>query len=269
MTITKRSLTNFQLLFFLLLVSTITLVSCGKSNSTPKLIHPTITDFNPIAGSVGDTVTIIGTNFSSVISNNIVKFNPGAIATVIFASPTQLKVIVPGGSAGTIGKISITISGQTVMSNADFTANKSNAELILGKWAYLSSETVDSFAAFTGNTNKYNYFPGSYMNQFFIDFIDSSRLYITRNAFGLGVFGAFYFDTVSYKIAGNNIYLSFPSGNVPGWADVTFTNYPAYTDSIGIKTLSSNNLIITQNYHFQHFWLYNGEYKQSVDTLFK
>ncbi|MGH2649321.1 MAG: hypothetical protein ACRDE8_17205 [Ginsengibacter sp.] len=137
----------------------------------------------------------------------------------------------------------------------------------MGKWIYSTSLTVDSFDTYTGYSNRYLILtnPAQF---FYIDFIDSSKVLYHGSAFGIGESGAFYNDSISYNVSENNVYLSFPSGD-SYWGDVTFTNYPAYTDTIGIISISADSLIITKNYHFQHFALYNGEYKRSIDTLIK
>ena len=81
-------------------------------------IPPTITSVSPTSGVVGSTVTISGTNFSSIPANNLVFF--GSIkATVTSASPTSLSVIVPGGS--TNEAISVTVNNLSAFSSALFT----------------------------------------------------------------------------------------------------------------------------------------------------
>ncbi len=74
--------------FFLLLLFT------GNSLLAQR---PTITSFSPASQMVGDTVTINGTNFSTILSKNVVYFG-GARATVDNATTTQLDVIVPAGA---------------------------------------------------------------------------------------------------------------------------------------------------------------------------
>ncbi|MEI6519013.1 MAG: IPT/TIG domain-containing protein, partial [bacterium] len=71
---------------------------------------PTITNFTPISGVVGTSVTITGTNFSSVTA---VKFNSTIVTTFTIYSATSIIAIVPTGA--TNGKISVT--------NPDGTAN--------------------------------------------------------------------------------------------------------------------------------------------------
>lgn len=59
---------------------------------------PTIVSFSPLKAPVGSIVTIHGTNFSTLNSNNVVRFGP-VKAEVITASSTSLTVKVPGGAA--------------------------------------------------------------------------------------------------------------------------------------------------------------------------
>lgn len=96
----------------------------GGSNSSisiyrniTRLPTPTITNFSPTFGVVGTTVTITGTNFSTVPANNIVYF--GAVrATVATASSTQLTVTVPSGA--TQSPISVNVNNLTAYSSAQF-----------------------------------------------------------------------------------------------------------------------------------------------------
>jgi gliding motility-associated-like protein/uncharacterized delta-60 repeat protein len=78
---------------------------------------PTITNFTPGNGMVGATVTITGTNFSSIPSNNIVEIN-GIVAVVSVSSLNSLTVAVPSGA--TTGPISVTVGGVTATSATDF-----------------------------------------------------------------------------------------------------------------------------------------------------
>lgn len=60
----------------------------------PGTASVAISSFTPLAGLVGDLVTIFGTGFSATPTQNVVTFN-GAAATVTQATPTQLAVTVP------------------------------------------------------------------------------------------------------------------------------------------------------------------------------
>lgn len=78
---------------------------------------PVITGFNPRSANIGDTVTIVGANFSDVPANNIVYF--GAVrAFVNSASKTNLVVTLPPGA--THARVTVTVNGRTGMSDALF-----------------------------------------------------------------------------------------------------------------------------------------------------
>jgi hypothetical protein len=78
---------------------------------------PAISSFNPTSGTVGTIVTIDGSNFSTNISDNIVRF--GTVqAAVISATATQLTVIVPAGA--TTQPIYVTADGLTANTSTSF-----------------------------------------------------------------------------------------------------------------------------------------------------
>jgi len=77
-----------------------------------------VIDFNPGGGPVASTVTIYGTGFSPMPSENTVTFN-GTAATVSSASPTQLVVTVPTGA--TTGSIGVTAPAGSASSSTAFT----------------------------------------------------------------------------------------------------------------------------------------------------
>ena len=79
---------------------------------------PTISSFTPASGTIGDFVTITGTNFSSNQPDNIVTFN-GVRAEVLMSTSTTLLVIPKNGT--TSGSISVTVAGNSVTSAASFT----------------------------------------------------------------------------------------------------------------------------------------------------
>jgi len=97
---------------------------------------PTITGFTPSSGIVGTSVTISGTNFSSTLSSNIVKFN-GTTASLSSGNSTQLTATVPSGAS--TGKISVTVGSNTATSSGDFTITTPPA-----------SSTYDSELDFSG-----------------------------------------------------------------------------------------------------------------------
>jgi IPT/TIG domain/Glucodextranase, domain B len=69
---------------------------------------PTITSLSASSAAIGSSVTIVGTNFSSTKTSDVVKFN-GTAATVSTATTTQLVVTVPAGA--TTGALTVTVSG--------------------------------------------------------------------------------------------------------------------------------------------------------------
>ncbi len=81
------------------------LLSITRSTTSPSGLA--IFSFSPGQGSVGQTVTIQGQNFSATPSSNTVKFN-GTTATVTAATTNQLTTTVPSGAA--TGPISVDVA---------------------------------------------------------------------------------------------------------------------------------------------------------------
>ena len=79
---------------------------------------PTITSFNPVTDSSGAIITISGTNFSTFIPFDSVKFN-GVPAQITEATPTSLKAYLPGNAS--TGKVTVMVGVQTVSSTQSFT----------------------------------------------------------------------------------------------------------------------------------------------------
>jgi YD repeat-containing protein len=81
---------------------------------------PAILNFTPQQGPATQVVTILGQGFSATPSADLVQFN-GTAAAVTAATATSLTVIVPTGA--TTGPISVTVSGTTATSDANFTVS--------------------------------------------------------------------------------------------------------------------------------------------------
>jgi len=77
------------------------IVACKKNPSTGTGDPATITSINPTTGSAGSPLTITGTNFSAVATEDTVKFN-GVAATVTSASTTSLAVVIPTSTTGPV-----------------------------------------------------------------------------------------------------------------------------------------------------------------------
>jgi N-acetylneuraminic acid mutarotase len=84
---------------------------------------PTITSFTPTSGIApvdivtGTVVTLTGTNFDLIATNNQVWFN-NTLAVVSAATATQLTVTVPAGA--TTGVIAVKVNGVNITSATDF-----------------------------------------------------------------------------------------------------------------------------------------------------
>jgi hypothetical protein len=70
--------------------------------------NPTIAGVSPSSGTIGTSVTITGTGFSSVQGTSTVTFN-GTSATPTSWSPTSIAVFVPSGA--TTGNVVVTVGG--------------------------------------------------------------------------------------------------------------------------------------------------------------
>lgn len=250
--------------------------SCNKPEPTTQIDAPTISSFSPIKDSIGGTVTIIGTNFSSTISDNEVKFNI-TTATIISATTTTLKVTVPNDLT-TTSIISVKTSGQTTTSTTSFKLASSLELLIVGKWFYKYSILSDT--EYVNNNNQILTLPWPFMagtnpqtnydSSFnFLAFNDNGISNNSRYAWGLGQSGIIYRDTVSYTQENNNIYLNFPTG-VNSYSSPGFS-YPAYQDTLIVNSITQNSLVIFRRYHQKHYGNSNNilNKKLSFDSLIK
>lgn len=91
---------------------------------------PTIASVSPASGTVGSTVTIVGTGFSSTAANNKVHFATGTadiaagLGTVTSATPTQLVVTVPAAAVtGPVSIFSTTLTNVLAASTTQYTVN--------------------------------------------------------------------------------------------------------------------------------------------------
>jgi hypothetical protein len=93
-------------------VSTIGGLATGPSFTyQAPLPPPTITSISPTSGSANTVVTINGTNFKTLPTDNTVTFN-GVAATVQTATATVLTVLAPAG--GSTGNVNVTNANGTV-----------------------------------------------------------------------------------------------------------------------------------------------------------
>ncbi len=97
---------------------------------------PTITSFSPLSGTVGTTVIITGTNFSTTPANNVVDFG-GYISVVTASTSTSITTTLPTGPFDFV-PITITIACNTVTSSTNFNV------------ICLPAPTITSFTPTTG-----------------------------------------------------------------------------------------------------------------------
>lgn len=105
---------------------------------------PTIVSFDPPEGSTGTTVTITGTNFDPVPSNNTVLFN-GTAASISSSTSTTIIATVPPGASD--GQISVSVNCATATSITDFIIEENIANLVIYNAV---SPTNDSKMNFSG-----------------------------------------------------------------------------------------------------------------------
>lgn len=80
---------------------------------------PEIEDFVPKQGVIGDTVMLIGTGFSNVLSNNIIHFGQNA-STVVKVDDSKLWCIVPTSTITGENELSITLGGNKIKASSKF-----------------------------------------------------------------------------------------------------------------------------------------------------
>lgn len=128
------------------------LSGCGNTSS------PSISSFSPSGGSVGTTVTIVGTNFSTTASNNTVSFN-GTTAVVTSSTSTEIITTVPTGA--TTGPISVAVSGETGKSSSNFTVNPAITSFTPTNGSIGTSVTITGTGFDTTTTNNIVKFNGT------------------------------------------------------------------------------------------------------------
>jgi IPT/TIG domain len=108
------------------------LMVCGaQRDALAQATRPTITSFSPISGSVGDTVSVIGTNFFAPINasntaSQIAEVRIGRVPMLLLSvRETAVRFLIAPGStitgAPVTGRIVlITRNGDTIISSSDF-----------------------------------------------------------------------------------------------------------------------------------------------------
>ncbi|NBP68214.1 MAG: hypothetical protein EBR30_17660 [Cytophagia bacterium] len=98
-------------------------VGSQTANSSANFLipAPTVSSFTPIQGGVGTVVILTGTNFSPILTENVVRFGCASCATaeVVQASTTSLTVRVPVGAV--TGGIAVVTGGNAAALTSSFT----------------------------------------------------------------------------------------------------------------------------------------------------
>jgi IPT/TIG domain len=111
-----------------LLLSSLLFVTACTKDAAPPVVPLAVTSYLPASGKKNTLVTIVGTGFSSIITENKVSFNDIA-AAVTEASETKLIVKVPEGAS--TGKLEVMVAQQSI---------------VAGDFAYITSVSVQVFA---------------------------------------------------------------------------------------------------------------------------
>jgi large repetitive protein len=132
---------------------------------------PRINSFTPIKAQIGATITITGSNFSTLLTANTVYFG-GVQATVLSATSTNLQVTVPVGAA--FGAISVTVNNLSAYSKNWFSTTFGNGEAI-------NTETFKA-ATIIANTHKpcFADFNGDGLVDM-VGFIGSNKIAVFKN----------------------------------------------------------------------------------------
>jgi len=124
------------------------LLSISRQSSTVV----SIIEFTPKSGPIGTPVTISGTGFSAVASENTVTFN-GVAATVASATATQIVATVPAGA--TSGPIAVSNTNGSATSSASFIVTSAISVQLNQTTAIVTAGTSKQFTAtVTGTTNQ-------------------------------------------------------------------------------------------------------------------
>jgi len=102
----------------------ISVVIAGQTITAPgnfTVTTPTITSFSPTSGVAGSIVTITGTGFNSSYYYGATVTFGSVSANVLSITGTTISVIVPSNTGDGAMKITVTTSGQTVVSTDNFT----------------------------------------------------------------------------------------------------------------------------------------------------
>jgi hypothetical protein len=110
----------------IIIIAAIMIVLTSCSNDPEPLAVPEVNAISPISGLINTSVTITGSNFSTVLAENKVTFK-GKEAVITIATATQLTATVP--LAAETGSVVVTVKDKTATNQPTFTVESPTPEV--------------------------------------------------------------------------------------------------------------------------------------------
>lgn len=242
----------------------LSLTACKKDKTIP-IAQLTITGFNPTHGFTGDTVIISGTEFTA---DDNVYFNGAPVKTIISATATQLRCVVP--DTATSGTIQIKQGNATATSSSSF---------IVDHLIYVCGSDISGHACYWKNDTEVVLTDGSKSAIANSIYVSGKNVYVAGNDGSAAVYwkngietpltnGVEYAYARSIYVSDNDIYVA---GNTPDngnlatdvatyWKNgagtpVYLANGSAYANSICI---SGNDVYVTGSIGYSAVYWKNG-----------
>ena len=201
---------------------------------------PVIASFSPLAAAPGETVTILGSGFSTVPANNTVFFGSSK-TSVLAASASSLTVTVPTGSAFT--PISVAVGGLSAYSDKSFLTSFNSEAPGITPYSFADTVRFDDLPA-NGN---------------FIDVDGDGKLdFLTAGGHGIQIArntsttDKFAFDHNYFDLAVNGTVANIGFGDIDGDGklDIVVTHGAVNYVSVFLNTSSPGILSFTSQADF-------------------
>lgn len=225
----------------LVTILSVTLISsCSKDNGGnggnggPQPSGFSITSISPDTGPFETVVTINGTGFSTVATENTVKFN-GKDAIVQTAIATQLKVKVPKGAGN--GAVTVTKGSNTATSAVSFTY------VVSPVVSTLAGNSNEGFVNGTGSAAKFNYPVGICTDASGNVYVGDASNHAVRKITPAGVVTTFAGGTQGFTNAtGSSAQFNVPLGIC---MDATGNFYAGDIGNYAIRKISPSAIVTT------------------------